>query len=206
MGFRRFSHAFSAIAAALAAGRPRPPRGARSPRWRGGATAELVERRRREARDRARLRRFVPAGVRARCSGSRVLPGPAGAVLYRAAALLADEWHGGRARRGHDADRPCARRLRRAGAARAVAARLDSGATDRAVVRDRRRLRGRGLLLAHAGRRRGRREEGGEHRRHRARQRRRRARRDARRPAAAVPGASPTPGPSWAWARIRMPR
>ena len=80
-----------------------------------------------------------------------VLPGPAGAVLYRAARAARAGVAGPRARRRDDAARAVARRVRRAGAHAAVAARLGSGAADGAVVRDRRRLRGRGLVLAHAG-------------------------------------------------------
>ena len=85
------------------------------------------------------------------------------------------------------------------GARAALAARLDSGAPHRAVVRDRRRLRGRGRLLAHAGGALG--GAGGRRaRRHRARERRParsacswadRCRRWA---------AIPTCGPSLAWA------
>ncbi len=45
-----------------------------------------------------------------------VLPGPAGAVLYRAAALLADEWQGDARGTDDHADRPGARAVRAAGA------------------------------------------------------------------------------------------
>jgi adenosylcobinamide-phosphate synthase len=85
-----------------------------------------------------------------------VLPGPAGAVLYRATALLAQEWQGDA--RGADIT-PIAKARQTFGtacAAVALAARLDSGSPYRAVVRHRRRFRGRGLLLAHASRRLGR--------------------------------------------------
>ena len=88
MGFRRFSHAISAIVAALAGGRPRRRRAARWARWRGGSTADLG------SPDIARLaieRGLVDAyrQVFAVLFWFVVLPGPAGAVLYRAAALLA---------------------------------------------------------------------------------------------------------------------
>jgi cobalamin biosynthesis protein CobD/CbiB len=62
MGFRRFSHAFSGIAAALKTG---DITGAR--RWLAGWRRRergAVERRRGEARDRARPHRLLPAGVR----------------------------------------------------------------------------------------------------------------------------------------------
>ena len=92
MGFRRFSHAFSEIAAALKAGDIGPARRALAA-WRGGATAEL------SSQEVARLaieRGLVDSyrQVFATLFWFTVLPGPAGAVLYRAAALLADEWQG----------------------------------------------------------------------------------------------------------------
>jgi adenosylcobinamide-phosphate synthase len=94
MGFRRFSHAFSEIAAALKAGEVGRARRLLA-QWRGGVTSELA------SGDVARLaieRGLVDAyrQVFATLFWFTVLPGPAGAVLYRAAALLADEWQGTR--------------------------------------------------------------------------------------------------------------
>src|SRR5206468_7293563 len=93
MGFRRFSHAFSEIAAALKAGEIGPARRALA-LWHGRATGEL------SSQEVARLaieRGILDAyrQVFATLFWFTVLPGPAGAVLYRAAALLADEWQGG---------------------------------------------------------------------------------------------------------------
>ena len=90
MGFRRFSHAVSTIVAALAGGDIVAARRALS-QWRGGSTAELA------SQDVARLaieRGIVDAyrQVFAVLFWFMVLPGPAGAVLYRAAALLAAQW------------------------------------------------------------------------------------------------------------------
>jgi len=93
MGFRRFSHALSAIVAALAANDLPAARRALAA-WRGGsASADLG------SADIARLaieRGLVDAyrQVFAVLFWFVVLPGPAGAVLYRAAALLAEEWKG----------------------------------------------------------------------------------------------------------------
>ncbi len=89
-GFRRFSHAYTAVAGALAAGDVEGARRALAA-WRGGATAELA------SHEIARLaieRGLVDSyrQVFATLFWFVVLPGPAGAVLYRAAALLADEW------------------------------------------------------------------------------------------------------------------
>ena len=92
MGFRRFSHAISAIVAALQAGdlpTARRVLGA----WRGGSTTDLG------SPEIARLaieRGLIDAyrQVFAVLFWFVVLPGPAGAVLYRAAALLAQEWKG----------------------------------------------------------------------------------------------------------------
>jgi cobalamin biosynthesis protein CobD/CbiB len=93
MGFRRFSHAFSDVAAALKAGDISRARRALA-LWHGGATTEL------SSRDVAKL--AIERGlldsyrqVFATLFWFTVLPGPAGAVLYRAAALLAEEWRGG---------------------------------------------------------------------------------------------------------------
>ncbi len=92
MGFRRFSRALSAIVAALQAGDLQAARRALGA-WRGGSTLDL------SAQDVARLaieRGLVDAyrQVFAVLFWFVVLPGPIGAVLYRAAVLLADEWRG----------------------------------------------------------------------------------------------------------------
>lgn len=93
MGFRQFSGAFSAIAAALAAGDLAIARRALAG-WRGGTPTEW------SSTDVARLaieRGFVDSyrHVFGTLFWFVLLPGPAGAVLYRAAALLAAEWHAG---------------------------------------------------------------------------------------------------------------
>jgi adenosylcobinamide-phosphate synthase len=92
MGFRRFSHALSAIVVALQANDLPAARRALGA-WRGGSTSDLG------SADVARLaieRGLVDAyrQVFAVLFWFVVLPGPAGAVLYRAAALLAEEWKG----------------------------------------------------------------------------------------------------------------
>ncbi len=92
MGFRRFSHALSAIVAALQANDLPAARRALGA-WRGGSTPDLG------SGDIARLaieRGLVDAyrQVFAVLFWFVMLPGPAGAVLYRAAALLAEEWKG----------------------------------------------------------------------------------------------------------------
>lgn len=92
MGFRRFSHALSAIVAALQSGDLNIARRALTA-WRGGSAFDLG------SGDIARLaieRGLVDAyrQVFAVLFWFVVLPGPAGAVLYRAAALLAEEWKG----------------------------------------------------------------------------------------------------------------
>jgi len=92
MGFRRFSHAVSAIIAALRAGDLPAARRALAA-WRGGWTAEL------STQDVARLaieRGVVDAyrQVFAVLFWFLILPGPTGALLYRAATLLAEEWRG----------------------------------------------------------------------------------------------------------------
>jgi adenosylcobinamide-phosphate synthase len=92
MGFRRFSHAYSNVAAALNAGDLNGARRALAA-WHGGTTAEYG------TNDIARLsieRGLVDSyrQVFATLFWFTVLPGPAGAVLYRAAALLAEEWRG----------------------------------------------------------------------------------------------------------------
>ena len=90
MGFRRFSHAVSAIVQAFKDGDIVAARRALAG-WRGGATSELG------SDDVARLaieRGLTDAyrQVFAVLFWFLVLPGPAGAVFYRAAVLLADEW------------------------------------------------------------------------------------------------------------------
>ena len=92
MGFRRFSHAYSDVVEALKAGDIPAARRALAA-WRGSVAAEL------STTDIAKL--AIEQGltdsyrqVFAALFWFTVLPGPAGAVLYRAAALLADEWRG----------------------------------------------------------------------------------------------------------------
>ena len=142
MGFRRFrtrSRRSSRRSAAndVAAARRALARVAR--RLHGRARARRTSRSSRSsAGSSTRIGRCSPC-----CSGSPCCPGPAGAVLYRAALLLAQEWRGPASRRSSAS--PIVRSRATFGApARALllAARLDSGAADRAVVRDRRRLRG----------------------------------------------------------------
>ncbi|HEY7787547.1 MAG TPA: CobD/CbiB family protein [Casimicrobiaceae bacterium] len=92
MGFRRFSHAISAIIAALKGGDLAGARRALAA-WNGVTTRELSN------QDIARLaieRGLADAyrQVFAVLFWFVVLPGPAGAVLYRASALLAAEWKG----------------------------------------------------------------------------------------------------------------
>ncbi|MDQ2916689.1 MAG: CobD/CbiB family protein [Pseudomonadota bacterium] len=92
MGFRRFSHAISAIIAALKEGDVVGARRALAA-WNGVATSELSN------QDIARLAIERGLGdayrqVFAVLFWFVVLPGPAGAVLYRAAVLLATEWKG----------------------------------------------------------------------------------------------------------------
>lgn len=92
MGFRRFSHAISTIVDAFREHDVIAARRALGA-WRGGYTAEL------SSQDVASLaieRGLVDAyrQVFAVLFWFAVLPGPAGAVLYRAALLLAQEWRG----------------------------------------------------------------------------------------------------------------
>ena len=92
MGFRRFSHAISAIVAALQAGDLSAARRSLAA-WRGADGGDLG------SSEIARLaieRGLVDAyrQVFAVLFWFVLLPGPAGAVLYRAAALLANEWQG----------------------------------------------------------------------------------------------------------------
>ena len=93
MGFRRFSHALSAIVAALSANDIPAARRALAA-WRAGpsttdlASAEIA----RLAIERGLVDAYRQVfGV---IFWFVVLPGPAGAVLYRAAVLLAEEWKG----------------------------------------------------------------------------------------------------------------
>jgi adenosylcobinamide-phosphate synthase len=90
MGFRRFSHAFSAVRQALKDGDLNAARRALAS-WGSGATNEL------STSDVAKLaieRGLIDSyrNVFATLFWFTLLPGPAGAVLYRAAALLANEW------------------------------------------------------------------------------------------------------------------
>ena len=90
MGFRRFSHAFTDVREALATGNIGAARRALAA-WRGVDAGELA------VPDIAKLaieRGLVDSygQVFATLFWFTVLPGPAGAVLYRAAALLAAEW------------------------------------------------------------------------------------------------------------------
>jgi adenosylcobinamide-phosphate synthase len=90
MGFRRFSHAFTDVREALGAGNIGAARRALAA-WRGIDAGELA------VSDIAKLaieRGLVDSyrQVFATLFWFTVLPGPAGAVLYRAAVLLAAEW------------------------------------------------------------------------------------------------------------------
>ena len=92
MGFRHFSHAISLIIVALKGGDLVAARRALAA-WRGVSSSEL------SSQDVARLaieRGFTDAyrQVFAVLFWFVVLPGPAGAVLYRIAALLAAQWKG----------------------------------------------------------------------------------------------------------------
>ena len=143
MGFRRFSHALSAIVEALSGRTTCPRRGAR---WRHGAAArstmDLASGD--VARSPSSAGWSMPIARCSRvCSGSsccRGRPAPCSIAQRRC-------WRTS----GGDpcpastpiAARAIAQRIRRAGARAPDCARLDSGAPDRAVVRDRRRFRGR---------------------------------------------------------------
>lgn len=90
MGFRRFSHAYSEVIAALRAADLGTARRALAS-WRGGATGELG------SDDIAKLaieRGLIDSyeQVFATLFWFAVLPGPMGAVLYRATLLVAAEW------------------------------------------------------------------------------------------------------------------
>ena len=90
MGFRRFSHAYTAVEKALKANDLNAARRALAA-WRGGATAQLSSG---EIAKLAIERGLMDSyrQVFATLFWFTVLPGPAGAVLYRAALLLAEEW------------------------------------------------------------------------------------------------------------------
>ena len=92
MGFRRFSHAISAIMGALKAGDVLAARRALAG-WSGAAAADLST----QEIARVAIERGLADAYRqvfAVLFWFVVLPGPAGAVLYRAAALLAAQWRG----------------------------------------------------------------------------------------------------------------
>ncbi|MGE5171446.1 MAG: CobD/CbiB family protein [Rudaea sp.] len=92
MGFRRFSHAISTIIAALMSGDIVAARRALAA-WNGGPTADLSSQEiARIATERGLAEAYRQ--VFAVMFWFVVLPGPAGAVMYRAAALLAAEWKG----------------------------------------------------------------------------------------------------------------
>ena len=92
MGFRRFSHAISAIIGALKAGDVPAARRALAS-WSGTSSADLST----QEIARVAIERGLADAYRqvfAVLFWFVVLPGPAGAVLYRASALLAAEWKG----------------------------------------------------------------------------------------------------------------
>ncbi len=92
MGFRRFSHAYTEIVAALKAGDVHAARRALAG-WRGSGAGELsTSEVAKLAMERGLLDSYRQ--VFAALFWFTVLPGPAGAVLYRAASLLAEEWRG----------------------------------------------------------------------------------------------------------------
>jgi adenosylcobinamide-phosphate synthase len=93
MGFRRFSHSYTVVEKALKANDLNAARRALAA-WRGGATAQLSSG---EIAKLAIERGLMDSyrQVFAALFWFAVLPGPAGAVLYRAAMFLADEWHSG---------------------------------------------------------------------------------------------------------------
>jgi adenosylcobinamide-phosphate synthase len=92
MGFRRFSHAYTSVEAALKANDLNAARRALAA-WRGVAAGELSSG---EIAKLAIERGLMDSyrQVFATLFWFAVLPGPAGAVLYRAATLLAQEWRG----------------------------------------------------------------------------------------------------------------
>jgi cobalamin biosynthesis protein CobD/CbiB len=90
MGFRRFSHSYTAVEKALKASDLNAARRALAA-WRGGTTAQLSSG---EIAKLAIERGLMDSyrQVFATLFWFTVLPGPTGAVLYRTAMLLADEW------------------------------------------------------------------------------------------------------------------
>jgi len=90
MGFRRFSHAYTGVEKALKADDLNAARRALAA-WRGGATAQLSSG---EIAKLAIERGLMDSyqQVFATLFWFTILPGPAGAVVYRAALLLAGEW------------------------------------------------------------------------------------------------------------------
>ena len=93
MGFRRFSHAVSAIISALKSADIAGARRALAS-WDGSVAVDLSS----QEIARIAIERGLVAAYRqvfAVIFWFVVLPGPAGAVLYRASALLASEWAGG---------------------------------------------------------------------------------------------------------------
>lgn len=90
MGFRRFSHCYSDVAEALRAGDLTGARRALAT-WRGGPTTDLgTEEIAKLSIERGLVDSY--AQVFATLFWFAILPGPTGAVLYRAASLLAAEW------------------------------------------------------------------------------------------------------------------
>ena len=90
MGFRRFSHGYTSVRDALRAGDLHAARRALAA-WRGGDTGELSSNQvAKLAIERGLLDSY--GQMFATLFWFTVLPGPAGAVLYRTAALLAEEW------------------------------------------------------------------------------------------------------------------
>ena len=203
MGFRRFSHAFTEVRDALKAGDLGAARRALAA-WRGRRHRRALERRHREARDRARPDRFVPAGVR----DAVLVHGAAGARGRRALS------RGGAPRRRMARQRSRGAETTPIATARAVFGGPARGllwlldwipvrltALSFAIVGD---FEDAALLLAHAGGGVG--DAGGRRARgHRARERRRRARREARRRAAGGRRTSPSCAPSSASATSPTP-
>lgn len=90
MGFRRFSHGYTSVRDALRAGDLHAARRALAA-WRTGDTGELSSNQvAKLAIERGLLDSY--GQMFATLFWFTVLPGPAGAVLYRTAALLAEEW------------------------------------------------------------------------------------------------------------------
>jgi cobalamin biosynthesis protein CobD/CbiB len=92
MGFRRFSHSFSTIAASLKRGDLTAARRTLAA-WRGGVTADYSS----EEVTRLTVECALVESYRrvfATLFWFTLFPGPAGAVLYRASALLAEHWRG----------------------------------------------------------------------------------------------------------------